>query len=69
MIRVRVLSRALTVKTAWTRKGTDSIVDAPTTPSTKHVVAVSTVSAVDVSIAYTVAVSMVSIVDVPITHA
>ncbi len=52
LIRVDALSRGLTVETAPTHVETESIVDAPTNPSTNHVETISTVLAVDALIAY-----------------
>ncbi len=51
------------METASTYAGNDSIVDAPTNPSTNHVETGSTVLAVDASIAYFRAVSVVLAVD------
>ena len=67
--RVGALSRVLTVMTAPTQVETESMVDAPTTPSTNHVETVSTVLAVDASTAYSVAASVVFVVDFPTAHA
>ena len=67
--RVGALSRVLTVETAPTHVETESIVDAPTTPSTNHVETVSMVLAVDASIAFLGTASVVLVVDFPTAHA